>query len=210
MRRKQPRPPERFAKQSPRLIYEELPAPVGCGGVVMRWRDPRSALPVRVHLYCPVPAKLFLDGAPIETTSIDVAPGPHLFAVETDPLDFSGGLFMFAAFHDATEVIKTMPPGVREAGWKVTSSPGGMWRATTEPPIVHDVPWTSLDFEDGSWTPLNRSVARPRQDWRMHGAFAAHICISHEADFLALPKGTKGRGSLWARARVNVPERKLA
>ena len=42
---------ERFRKRSPRLLleqYDSCEVPAGCGGVVLRWRDPHAARPVVV------------------------------------------------------------------------------------------------------------------------------------------------------------------
>jgi hypothetical protein len=197
---------DRFRKRSPKLIYEEHRAPVGCGGVVMRWRDPMAALPVTIHFYCPVKATLYLDGQPLEATGIDLAPGPHLFAITTDAdIDLSGGLFMFAALHEPDYIVKTKPEGVNEPAWQFRSSTGGAWRALTEPPIEYGIPWTSPDFDESTWQALTHSVTPPTVNWQMHGAVAAHWCIQNKAAFLALPKGTKGKGRVWVRVRVAAP-----
>jgi len=55
----------RFRKQPGRLVLEEhshCEVPTGCGGVVLRWRNPHAVLPVTMHLYTPVRATLLVDG----------------------------------------------------------------------------------------------------------------------------------------------------
>src|SRR5947199_1939086 len=94
---------ERFRKQPGRLVLEEhshCEVPAGCGGVVLRWRNPLAALPVTVHLYAPVKPVCFLDGDELQTGRIDLVPGRHVAAVLLDNVDLSAGLLMFAATHD--------------------------------------------------------------------------------------------------------------
>src|SRR3954471_21444558 len=94
---------ERFRKQSDRLVLEahgHCEVPAGCGGVVLRWRNPTAALPLLVHLYSPGKSELFLDGAAVVHTGNDVAPGEHVFAFVLEDADLSAGLFMFVAVHD--------------------------------------------------------------------------------------------------------------
>lgn len=71
----------RFAKQSPRLVlqeYSHCEVPAGCGGVVLRWVDPREGVPIRVALVCTMKADVSLDGAPLPTGRAAVAPGRHV------------------------------------------------------------------------------------------------------------------------------------
>src|SRR5687768_6072864 len=44
----------RYAKESPRLVLEEYghcEVPAGCGGVVLRWRNPDQPIPMVVHSF---------------------------------------------------------------------------------------------------------------------------------------------------------------
>src|SRR5262249_25566273 len=114
---------DRFRKRSDRLVleaYSHCEVPAGCGGVVLRWRDPFACLPLIVHLYAPGESQLFLDGAAVVRTGNDVAPGEHLFAFVLEDADLSGGLFMFAATHEK-ERGKEMPPGVSESAFRLVS-----------------------------------------------------------------------------------------
>src|SRR5262245_59385715 len=84
---------DRFRKQSDRLVLEEhshCEVPAGCGGVVLRWRNPFAALPLLVYLYSPGKTELSLDGTPVVRTGNDVAPGEHLFAFVLEDADLSG------------------------------------------------------------------------------------------------------------------------
>src|SRR5438067_610618 len=67
---------DRYRKRSARLVLEEHGSsvvPAGCGGVVLRWRNPQQTVPLVVYLYSPGQAQLFLDGALVESTGVDLA-----------------------------------------------------------------------------------------------------------------------------------------
>ena len=69
---------DRFRKRPERIVLEEhghCEIPAGCGGVVLRWRNPQTAVPVTIHLYTPAKIACFIDGAPLQTGRIDLAPG---------------------------------------------------------------------------------------------------------------------------------------
>jgi len=197
---------DRFRKQSERLVLEEhshCEVPAGCGGVVLRWRDPFACLPLLVHLYSPGNSELYLDGERVVHTGNDVAPGEHLFAFVLEDADLSGGLFMFAAFHDQKRG-KHLPPGVSEAPLWLVSAADGCWLATIEQPIDRAVTWIEPAYGDGDWQPLTRSVPSPYPEYREPNAYRANWCNRYSAAFLALPP-QDGRGRVWVRRRFTVP-----
>lgn len=199
---------DRFRKQSTRLVLEEhghCEVPAGCGGVVLRWRNPLAALPLIVNLYAPVTAALFVDGRAVENRGLDLEPGSHVFAFVLESIDLGGGLFMFTAIHDPKRAAKHLPPGLREQALQILSATDATWRVLTEEPIEHGVAWTAVGFDDSSWGTLARSVAAPTVNWEQFGAQQAYACNERKAAFLALPKGTKGKGHVWVRRSFVIP-----
>lgn len=197
---------DRFRKQSDRLVLEQhshCEVPAGCGGVVLRWRNPFVALPLLVHLYAPGKSSLWLDGEPVVRTGNNVAPGEHVFAFVLEDADLSAGLFMFAAIHDQRS--KQMPPGVSESSWRLISAADRSWLATTEPPIDRATKWTDLAYDDGDWRPLVHFAESPQTAYGDPHHFRASVCNRSSAAFLALPPATAGRGSVWVRRRFVVP-----
>src|ERR1700759_5326771 len=76
----------RFGKESSHLVLEEhghCEVPAGCGGVVLRWRDPREAEPI--HLWVVVldaaASTVKLDGKALATSRPLLAPGRHSVTV---------------------------------------------------------------------------------------------------------------------------------
>src|SRR5213075_3290995 len=87
--------PLRYTKQSSSLVLEQhshCEVPAGCGGVVLRWRDPTN-IPLEVDLYLEGKASFAIDGVPTKSSRPLVAIGAHVlsFAVEkrTSPIFFS-------------------------------------------------------------------------------------------------------------------------
>lgn len=195
---------DRFRKRSARLVLEETTA--GCGGVVFRWRNPHAAVPATVMFYAPVPAKLFLDGAQVQNSGIDLAPGPHQVALALEEIDHDGGLFLFAAWHVADPYhTSLLPPGMREQEWKVLSAPDGTWLASLDEPPSD---WLGVNFDDSGWQKLTHERPTPNLGWREPGSHQAHWCKNQGARFLALSATARGKndsGPIWVRKRLDVP-----
>ncbi len=79
----------RFAKRATRLVLEEhssCEVPAGCGGVVLRWRDPAAGIDVSVRLSTLGRAALWIDGAPTQGSQATLAPGAHVLAFRVTEL----------------------------------------------------------------------------------------------------------------------------
>jgi hypothetical protein len=198
---------DRFRKQSPRLVLEEhshCEVPAGCGGVVLRWRNPHVGLPLLVHFYAPGTSSLFLDGREVTQIGNDLPPGPHVVGIFLAQAELSGGLFMFAAVHDEM-AQKHLPEGVKEEPFRLTSEADRFWRATTEEPDEHPHRWTDPAFDDSGWLPLARFVESPEVDYGQPNAYRIVRCNRLTAAFLALPPAYRGTGRVWVRRRFVVP-----
>src|SRR5258707_6996453 len=91
---------DRFRKQAGRLVLEEhghCEVPAGCGGVVMRWRNPFALQSVLLTIYTPEQAHHFIDGAAPASTRFDLAIGRHVVAVHLESVALSGPLLLFSA-----------------------------------------------------------------------------------------------------------------
>src|SRR5207247_927320 len=93
--------------------------------------------------------------------------------------------------------------GLVEPSWRLVSQPDRTWLASLEAPLVED--WKRLEFDDSGWLALARAVANPTPDWRDPSAHQLYWLNRSQAAFLALPKGTAGRGRVWVRRRFVVP-----
>src|SRR5262245_44488778 len=112
----------RFRKHPQRLVLEEhshCEVPAGCGGVVLRWRNPLAAVPLTLSLYAPVKVTFFVDGAALQSSRVDVAPGRHVLGIAIENVDLDNGLLMVAAVYDPKQDRHLPPADVTETPVKI-------------------------------------------------------------------------------------------
>lgn len=188
---------DRFRKQSGKLVLEEhahCEVPAGCGGVVLRWRNPRAAVPFTLHLYSPVRAACFIDGAQLRSGRLDLAPGRHVAAFVIEEVDVatfvlgdvdeSIGLLLFAAVHDPKEVTNDPPQNAIERSVKVLSQDDGTWKFALQKPPTDE--WTTLSFDDGDWPALVKART-PNPGTQDLGVYQCRHCTALGAACLGLP-----------------------
>jgi hypothetical protein len=179
---------DRFRKRPGRLVleaYSHCEVPAGCGGLVLRWRDPRAALPLNVYLYTPVQAACFLDGAELRAARVDLAIGHHTLAFALPDVDLSAALFMFAAVHTPRLPHGAPPPDVVEESIKILSQGDGTWKFTLAPPA--DDAWKTRPFEDADW-PALAQVPAPELDHNRPFYWQYARCADLGASCLGLPE----------------------
>jgi hypothetical protein len=194
----------RFRKRPARLVlesYSHCEVPAGCGGVVLRWRNPLAAVPAVVTLYTPVPAALLLDGAEAPTGRVDWAPGAHVAACALVGADLAGGLIMFAAVYDPAQQSKLAlaPDGLEEQPLQVLTAADGTWKYSLHPPPAG---WDRPAFAAADWPALTAAPA-PQLDWGAPGGYASRRCAALGAACLGLPPGAAAplpeKGNIWIR-----------
>jgi hypothetical protein len=195
----------RFRKQSARLVLEEhshCEIPAGCGGVVLRWRNPQAALPVSIHLYSPVPATCWLDGAEVRLGRMDLAIGRHTLALAIEQVELSAGLLLFAANHDPTDYQRGEKTESLDHPLKVVSAADGTWRYSLASPPAE---WVSLSFDDREWAALTLAPT-PTLNRSEEGAYRCSHCVELGAACLGLPSGKHPkRGKVWIRKVFEAP-----
>jgi hypothetical protein len=196
---------DRFRKRSPRLLLEEhagCEVPAGCGGVVMRWRNPLEARPVHVNIYTPTRLQVWIDGEALASGRIDLRPGRHVLAVKISKVDLTAGLLRAVLRHDPSErARKDAPPPVVEAPLCIHSAADGTWRFTLEKPIRR---WHTLRFDDSGWGAL---VGRfiPEVAWPAPNSYQWQVCHQEKAVGLGVPDGAPPSGPVWVRKIFEIP-----
>ncbi|MGA2499722.1 MAG: hypothetical protein ABSH20_18450 [Tepidisphaeraceae bacterium] len=152
------------SKQESRLLLEEhshCEIPAGCGGVVLRWRNPETGMPVRLWLLSPGKYEMFLDGVPMNSNRPIISFGRHLLSLRFTEATAGQGLFMFAAhFCPTPSLDRNAPLNPRQT---LLSQPDGSWRHCVGDPSSDA--WRSLDFDDSRWTPLiRRPLVKPAEN----------------------------------------------
>jgi hypothetical protein len=194
-----------FRKQPARLVLEEhgnCEVPAGCGGVVLRWRNPLAAVPLVCYLYAPARVTCFVDGAEQPTAGLDLAPGRHVLAVAAEALDLSGPVLLFAGVHDLKRYRGTRPADLTEEPFKVLSAGDGTWKCTLTAPGTDE--WKAPFFDDSDWPALVR-LPTPQLEWRDFGAYACRKAAEHGAECMGLAHPPGGKGPVWVRKVFDVP-----
>lgn len=192
---------DRFRKHSPRLVLEEhdhCEIPAGCGGVVLRWRNPQAAQPYQLHAY--VAAREWtarLDGEPVTYTRLDLAPGWHALTFVLDDADLSAALLACVLQYAPTggERASADRPHPRD----VATAGDHSWRATQTPPPDG---WDAATFDASAWAVLHPVAAPTVRD-----SEEGHYRLAHIGRLggvcLGLSKA-RGRGQVWVRRLFHV------
>ena len=195
---------ERFRKRSPHLVLEQhshCEVPAGCGGVVLRWRNPREARPLRFHLYTSGKAECWLDGEPLQRGHFDLVPGRHVLAIVIEQGDRTA-LLRAALIHDTERVTAEGAAG--EVPFRVISAANGSWKATLSPPGEG---WQGLGYNDADWGAM-AACTIPEVNWSEPGAYQWHACEDAGAPGLrasSLPRPTARVGAAWVRHVFVLP-----
>lgn len=154
----------RFVKDSPHLIREEYgncEVPAGCGGVVLRWRNPDAGVPVPVKLYAAGECRVYLDGAPLTEGRPLIPFGDHQLAFALTGVDPRYLMLLFAAVYQEGErdgIRRSRPTGEQVA---ILSAADGTWKWMADPPRADD--WLHHGYDDSAWAAMVQNDTRPRR-----------------------------------------------
>jgi hypothetical protein len=198
---------DRFRKHPGRLVLEEhghCEVPAGCGGVVLRWRNPLAGLPLTVHLYAPVTAACFIDGNPLQTTRIELAPGRHVLAVVLDGVELAAAVLLVAATFEPPSSPRTLPGDLVERPLKVLSAADGTWKFSLDAPA--DDGWKMPAFDDKAW-PALAPAADAEKVRQAADTYQGYHCTHLGADPLSLParKLKSATGTIYIRKSFVIP-----
>jgi hypothetical protein len=200
---------DRFRKHPGRLVLEEhshCEVPAGCGGVVLRWRNPHAALPVTLYLYTPVEARCWIDDTVPPSSRVELVHGSHALAIALENVDLSTGLLMCVLVHEPKRFENSPRSEVSEPPLKVLTRADGTWKFTLQEP--EGDAWKSPAFDDRGWPALVNKPT-PQLKWEDSGAYACQRCADHKAVCLGLPERRPGQNKApwWRKLRG---ERKAA
>jgi hypothetical protein len=152
----------RYSKESPLLILEEhghCEVPAGCGGVVLRWRDPRAGVPLVMRMYVEGEGTLLLDGQSPPAARSIVPLGEHVLGLVVSGFDPEYLVLMFTAADEPP----TRSRPAHGAAFRLATAADGTWRYTVDRPAGED--WLHPGFDDGDWLDMEaRPGRRPPED----------------------------------------------
>jgi hypothetical protein len=151
----------RYSKQSPLLILEEhghCEVPAGCGGVVLRWRDPRAGVPLVMRSYTAGECSLLLDGEPPPSARSIVAFGQHVLGLVLSGFDPGYLVLMFKAANESP----TAGASREDDPVSIVTADDGSWRYTVVEP--EDDAWLRPGFDDSGWPAMRACDDRKPPD----------------------------------------------
>jgi hypothetical protein len=180
---------DRYTKSSPRFVLEEhghCEVPAGCGGVVLRWRDPNTAVPVRLQLLIvnAVEYSTLVDGTRLASSRPLLSPGEHVLTISATAGPDATVQLLFSAYADLSGDQRLL-----------ISEPSASWSWTTEEPPDE---WTRLDYDDVAWSPMTPGRLTAEQA----DEYVARRLLESGATPLTTPARS---GRLWIRATFQVP-----
>lgn len=145
---------DRYRKAAGNLVLEEHPADVG---VVLRWRDPRAGVPLRLTLYAVVPPSIWLNGQPVTSTRPPLRPGDAVLALHFDRLPRRPGVLAAALDLDEGPSERGSPL----EGQRLVTTADGSWVYATHAPTGDS--WMHPGTRTRGWRPmLELPARRPR------------------------------------------------
>lgn len=192
----------RYEKASERLVLEDYSScevPAGCGGGILRWIDPREALPLTLRIWTARGAEVFFDGAPVRSSRIDARLGAHVLAIALrHDGDAPAQLALSLCYSDETEPSAALEPTRdRSIGRRldVLSGAGAAIVGASRDPGGDA--WRLPGFDDSGWRALAPvKAAEPSSaGWHLQAILKTGACIVGLQD---------ARSDVWVRCSFDV------
>jgi len=180
---------DRYIKSSPNLVLEEhghCEVPAGCGGVVLRWRNPSGPLPVKLAIWLNVDKfSVTIDGTPPSTSRPLLSPGPHVVVIEVHP-----------ETEVAVQLLFTATAELEDGNKQSVTPPPRDWLWSDVEPLQADA--SKVEFDATGWSSMVDSDLTPRQrkDYQI-----SRLIEDGAIAMKTLPRS----GPVWMRAVVHIP-----
>ena len=106
---------DRYRKTSRQLaleVHSHCEVPAGCGGVVLRWRNPNSGLLFILHFFVSGKATILLDGKALTSARPLISFGEHVLSLAVTDIVSDSAILGFA------EVLAGYHPGLFARWWQ--------------------------------------------------------------------------------------------
>jgi hypothetical protein len=183
---------DRYTKSSrnSNFVLEEhghCEVPAGCGGVVLRWRNPNAPLPVKLQLWLNVePHKVAIDKNQPSSSRPLIQPGRHVLTISVQPDRQQSVQLLFSASIDQDPAVTL-----------VTSQASPDWRWTDSEPDWEA--WLNPEFDTGS---LNTVTGAALAD-EVITDYAVRKLLNAGATAITTPPGAD---EIYIRTTFDVPQ----
>jgi hypothetical protein len=196
----------RYSKSNSRLILEEhshCEVPAGCGGVVLRWRNPNSGLLFILHFFGSGKWTILLDGKAVTSARPLISFGEHVFSLAATDIVSGSAILGFAGIHDESQLSfpRVSQPSGRSMA--ILSAADGSWKYVTTEPA--DDSWKRSGFDDSLWRPMIacESPSLDNQDMQKYK-------LEKILKLGATPLGIEGQSSrVWIRKSFTINQEPL-
>ena len=150
----------RFSKKSTRYILEaqsHCEVPAGCGGVVLRWRNPSHGVPLTFRVYACGPYQFSLDGQLLSSARPIIPFGEHVVSMVISEIKPGAVALVFAAKYEEFGAGKDYEARAAAGVLHFLSAPDGSWKHTCAEPQGDS--WKQPGFDDANWS------AMPAREW---------------------------------------------
>jgi hypothetical protein len=171
---------ERYTKSSrnSNFVLEEhghCEVPAGCGGVVLRWRNPNAPVPVTLRLWINVAShRVAVDGNQPSSSRMLIKPGRHVLTISAQPGRQEVVQLLFSAVAEQDPAI-TLLMSQASPGWRWTDAEPD-WDAWLDPDFDAD----SLNVVTGA--ALSKAVMREYAVRKLLDAGATAVAVQPAAD----------------------------
>jgi hypothetical protein len=192
----------RYSKQSSKYILEShshCEVPAGCGGAVLRWRNPRRTIPLLIRMYWTGQMRMTLDCETHALTSAraGVSYGDHVFTWAISGIDPSTFIFAFSATYDEGNYqIKFTPPTGQSVD--IHTAPDESWRYTLTEPAES---WEQPDFDDSAWPALHERAVSEEE---LNQNYRLRAILRDGAHALDAADTTEETHAIWIRRRFTL------
>ena len=151
----------RFSKQSEKLVLDTYSA--GCGGIVLRWRNPGAGSPILIRYESTHDVKFFLNGRPVQN-SLLLPTGDYVLSTLCTPKpdsEFSERLIALQFNLHLPDNRQPVEGYCTNTNWLFDQ--GNKIRNENSPAAPE---WTQLDYDDKSWSPMEIGELPDREQQR--------------------------------------------
>lgn len=196
----------RFRKKSSQFVleqYSHCEVPAGCGGAVIRWRNPLANRSVILTMYWDEAFTVQIDGHEIVKSLFDLSPGRHALTLSKDGSKIGAPKVMCVLKAHNEETRTTMYTTVSEPTFHIMSIEPQRWRFTTVPPTDHN--WLLPNYDDSSWANLIKLDQTPPPDTEDRWYEFRH-CQEAGAFLLGAPMPWKPSEPYFIRFEFEIPQ----
>lgn len=192
----------RFSKSSPNLILEihaHCEVPAGCGGVVLRWRNPALGTQALFKAVIPGKAEFWLNGVALDNSRLLLGHGRNILAIHVaEVAGPSAGLMIHLEF-DPEKTFQGVAGGpITEFPGPIFSNPDGTWKYSTVRPGDG---WKGLLFGDDDWKSLVDKPI-PSDEENSSRKYQFELLRNEGACFVGPTDPVR---EFWARKSIDIP-----